>query len=110
METLAIISHIMHYVLAVAALYFCVTLFLRRRVLGWLLLSAVFVEPFYLLVVRAIRGRSLLAYKSVSVSYDGIKEVIYRVDFPFFYILAVIGLFLIFRQSQKEIEGHDMVA
>ena len=110
MEALAIISHLLHYVLAVAALYFCVTLYQRGRVLGWIFISAIFLEPFYLLVVRAIRGRPLLAYKSVSVGSDGIMEVIYRVDFPFFYILAVVGLFLIFRQSQKEIRGHDVVA
>ena len=110
MEALAIISHLLHYVLAVAALYFCVKLFRPRRVWGWLLLSAVFLERFYLLLMRAIRGRSLLAYKSVSASSDGIMEVSYRLDFPFFYILSVIGLFLLFRQTQKKIGGHDDVA
>ena len=102
-EALAIFSHLLHYVLAVAAVYFCVTLFRRGRGLGWLLLSAVFCEPFYLLFMRAIRGRPLLAYKSVSAGSDGIMQVSYRLDFPFLYILAVIELFLLFRQSQRKI-------
>jgi hypothetical protein len=109
MEAVAIISHLLHYVLAAAALYFCVTLYRHRRVWGWLLLSTVFLEPFYLLFVRAIRGRPLLTYKSVSAGSDGIMQVSYRLDFPFFYILAVLGLFLIFRQAQTKIGGHDDV-
>jgi hypothetical protein len=100
MEALAIISHLLHYVLAVAALYFCITLFRRRRVWGWLLLSAVFLEPFYLLFARAIRGRPLLAYKSVSAGSDGIMQVSYRLDFPFFYILAVLGFFYFFDRGR----------
>jgi hypothetical protein len=78
--------------------------------LGWLFVSAIFLEPFYLLVVRAIRGRPLLAYKTVSAGSDSFMHVTYRWDFPLFYILAVVGLFLLFRQSQRKIGGHDVVA
>jgi len=101
MEALAIISHILHFVLAIVAICFCVTLFRRHRACGWLMLSAVFLEPFVLLLMRSIRGRSLLAYKTVSTGSDGIMEISYRVDFPFLYIVAVIGLFMLARRSQN---------
>ena len=103
MEALAIISHLLHFVLAILAVYFCVSLFRRHRECGWLLVSVVFLEPFVLLLMRAIRGRPLLAYKSVSAGSDGIMQVSYRMDFPFLYIIAVIGLFMLVRDSQKKI-------
>jgi hypothetical protein len=74
-ETLAIGSQLLHFVMAILALYFCVTLFLRQHAYGWLLLGAGFLEPFVLLLMRAVRGRSLLAYKTVSSSADGIMQV-----------------------------------
>ena len=103
MEALAIISHLLHFVLAILAIYFCVTLFHRHRACGWLLVSAVFLEPFVLLLMRAIRGRPLLAYKTVSAGADGIMQVSYRMDFPFLYLIAVIGLFMLVRDSQKKV-------
>ena len=109
MEALALISHLFRHVLMFAALYFCITLFRRRGGFGWLFLGAVFLEPLYLLLWRFVHGRPLLAYKSVSGG-EGIMEVNYRVDFPFFYILSVVGLFLLYRQSQKKIGGHDAAA
>jgi hypothetical protein len=53
--------------------------------------------------MRAIRGRPLLAYKTVSADSDGIMQVSYRMDFPFLYIIAVAGLFMLVRESQKKI-------
>ena len=103
MEALAITSHLLHYVLAVLAIYFCVTLFRRSRACGWLLVSAVFLEPFFLLVMRVIHGRPLLAYKTTSLGADGIMQISYRMDFPFCYIVAVVGLFMLVRESQKKI-------
>ena len=103
MEALAIISHLLHFVLAILAIYFCVTLFRRHRACGWLLVSAVFLEPFVLLFMRAIRGRPLLAYKTVSAGSDGIMQVSYRMDLPFLYIIAVAGLFMLVRDSQKKV-------
>lgn len=105
MEALAIISHLLHFVLALSAIYFCVTLFRRHRACGWLLVSAVFLEPFVSLFMRAIRGRSLLAYKTVSAGAEGIAQITYRVDFPFLYTIAVVGLFLLVRDSQKNTES-----
>ncbi len=110
MEALAIISHLLHYVLAILAVYFCIMLFRRGRALGWLLISAVFLEPFLLLVVRVIRGRQLLAYKTVSTGSDGIMQISYRMDFPFLYIVSVVGLFLLVRETQKNMESEDDVA
>jgi hypothetical protein len=105
MEALAIISHLLRYVLAILAVYFCVTLFRQRRACGWLFVSAVFLEPFVLLVMRAVRGSPLLAYKTVSAGSDGIMLVGYRMDFPFLYIIAVVGLFMLVRDSQKKMKS-----
>jgi hypothetical protein len=105
MQSLAIISHLLHYALAVAGVYFCITLFRQRRVFGWLLLSAVFLEPLVLLVMRVFRGRSLLPYKTTALGPDGIAEVSYRMNLPFFYILAVVGLFMLVRESRKKMAG-----
>ena len=110
MEAPAIISHLLHFVLAILAVYFCVTLYRRHHACGWLLVSAVFLEPFLLLVMRAIRGRPLLVYKTMAAGSDGIAQVSYRMDFPFLYIVAVIGLFMLVRHSQKKMEsGNDVV-
>jgi hypothetical protein len=110
MEALAISSHLVRYVLSILAVYFCITLFLRRRALGWLLVSALFLEPFLLLVMRAIHGRPLLAYKTVSAGSDGVMQASYHMDFSFLYLVAVIGLFMLVRGSQKKMENGDFVA
>ena len=87
--------------MAILAIYFCITLFRRHGACGWLLLGAVFLEPFVLLIMRAIHGHPLLTYKTMSAGSDGIGVISYKVDFPVLYIISVIGLFLLVRQSQK---------
>ena len=105
MEAVALISHLLRYVLAIVAILFCVALFRRQRACGWLLVGVVFLEPFVFLFMRAMRGRPWLAYKSVSASPDGVMEVSYRLDFPFFYIAAVVGLFMLMRGAREKVEG-----
>jgi hypothetical protein len=102
MEPFAIISHLLPYVLAIFAVYLCIALFRQRRAFGWLFLSAVFLEPFLKLIICAFRGRPLLPYRTISVGSDGIMQVSYRMDFPFLSILAVVGLFMLLRESQNK--------
>jgi hypothetical protein len=102
MEALAIISHLLHYALALAALYCCVTLFRRQRQVGWLFVSAVFLEPFVLLLMRAFHSRPLLRYKTIGdVGPDGVLNISYNFNFPFLYILAVAGLFILVREVRR---------
>jgi len=103
MEAIAIISHLLHYALAVVAVSFCVILFRRHRLVGWLFLSAVFLEPFLLLVMRGFRGLPLLRYKTIcDVGPDGVQQMSYNIDFPFLYMLAVAGLFMIAREVRRD--------
>jgi hypothetical protein len=100
MESLAIISHLLHFAFAILAVYFCVVLFRRHRAWGWLLVSAVFLQPFVLLVMRAIRGYPLLAYKTAAAGSDGMMQISYRLDFPFLYLITVAGLFMLARDPK----------
>ena len=102
MEIIAIISYLLHYVLAVVAVILCVKLFRRRCQFGWLLVGAVFLEPLALLVMRAFRGRPLLSYETQTLGSDSVLHVNYRLDFPVLYILGVIGLFLLFRGTRHD--------
>ncbi len=102
MGALAIISHLLHYVLATLAVACCVTLFRRHRAVGWIFVSAVFAEPFLLLAMRAIRGLALLPYKTMTTDADGILQVSYRMNFPFLYLVAVAGLLLLVREARRE--------
>jgi uncharacterized membrane protein len=101
MEIIAIISHLLRYVLAVVAVILCVMLFRRQRQFGWLFVGAVFLEPLLLLVMRAFRGRPLLSYKTQALGSDGVLHVNYQWDFPVLYILTVIGLFLLVREARR---------
>jgi hypothetical protein len=105
MEIIAIISHLLRYVLAVTGIILCVILFRRRRQCGWLLIGAIFLEALVPLVGRVLHGSPLLFYKTQTVGSDGVAQINYRFDFPICYILAVIGLYLIFREIQDGKSG-----
>jgi hypothetical protein len=100
---LAIASQILQLLLAGLACFWSATLFRRNGSLGWLLLGGVFLEPFALVAMRMLRGGPWLAYKTMSAGADGVMNVTYRVDFRFFYIISVFGLFLLTRTSKHEI-------
>ena len=101
MEALAILSHLLHYVLAIIAIALCVRFYRRQRQCGWLFLAAVFLEPFVLLIMRAMRGRPLMPYKVVSSGPEPFMQINYRIDFPFLLTLGVIGLFLLARGVRR---------
>jgi hypothetical protein len=100
METIAIVSRLSTYLFALLAVILCIVLFRRQRQFGWLLVSVVFIQPFYALLMRAVHGQPLLTYKLVGVAPDGHQTV--NVDFPFFYIVAIIGLYLLVQKTRHE--------
>jgi hypothetical protein len=102
MELIAIISNLLRYFLALAALVFCVMLFRHYRKIGWLLVGAVFLEPVVQLALRAAQGWPLLPYKRIVPSTDNLLHVEYTWDFPILYLLAVVGLFLLVRKIRDE--------
>jgi hypothetical protein len=81
---------------------FCGVLFRRSRQRGWLLVSVAFMQPFWTLLLRAIHGRQLFTYMTVGVAPDGSQRINYRVDFPVFYVVAIIGLYLLVRKTHHE--------
>ena len=102
MEIIAIISQLSQYIFAALAVIFCVVLYRRQRQFGWLLVSVAFIQPFYALILRAIHGRPLLTYMTVGSTSGGLQTVSYRIDFPFFYIVAIIGLYLLVQKARHE--------
>jgi hypothetical protein len=102
MKALAIISHLSVFVLAILAIVCCIGLYRHHRQIAWLILGAMFLEPFWFLLMRAIKGRPLLAYMSVGAGADGSQIIHYRIGFPFFYILAVIGLYLLVQNARRK--------
>ena len=102
MQTIAIISLLSYYITALLAVVLCVMLFRQSHQRGWLLVSVAFIQPFWLLASRAIHGRQLFTYMTVGVAPDGSQRISYRVDFPFFYVVAIIGLYLLVRKTHHE--------
>lgn len=104
METLAIISQLFTFAIAAAAVILCVYLFRHNRQPGWLLLAAVFLEPFALLAMRAARGGPLLHYATTApepVGPEGALQITLKFEFPAFYIIALIGLILLVRETRS---------
>jgi hypothetical protein len=64
--------------------------------------SGVFLEPFVLMLMRAVRDRPLLRYRTSGPAVDGVGQLTYNVDFPVLYILAVVGLFMLVREMRRE--------
>ena len=102
METLAIISQLSVYALALLAVALCVMLFRRSQQPAWLLVCVVFIQPICGLVMRAINGRPLLHFMSAQVTPDGLQRIRYTVEFPVFSLVAIIGLFLLVRKIRYE--------
>jgi|GEM_PF-4779242 len=101
MEAIAIALYLSRYLLAVAAVSFCILLFRYSHRIGWLFLGALFLEPFFGILIRLSHGRRLLAYRKSSADEDGIAVLNYTWDVPVFYFVAVVGLFLLFREARS---------
>lgn len=102
MEIIAITTQLSRYLFAALAVALCIMLFRRERQFGWLLVSVAFIPSFYALLMRAIHGRPLLTYMSSGTSPEGFARIGYRVDFPIFYLVAIIGLYLLVQQKRHE--------
>jgi hypothetical protein len=102
MQTISIISQLSYYVTALLAVTLCVMLFRQSRQHGWLLVSVAFIQPFWLLASRIIHGRPLLYYITMTTAPDGSLKTSYRIEFPFFYIVAIIGLYLLVKKTRHE--------
>jgi hypothetical protein len=102
-EIFAIALAIFRFVLAGAAIVLCVMLFRRAHRIGWLLLAAMFVEPFCSLAVRAAHGRHLLVYRTWGPDTgDGTAHMILHYNISAEYICAVVGLYLLARGVRRE--------
>jgi hypothetical protein len=102
METIAIISYLSYLVFALLAVILCVILFRYSRQRGWLLVSVTFLQPFWLLFIHAIQGRHLLPYMTVVTAPDGSQRTSVPIDFPVFYIVAIIGLYLLVQKARRD--------
>ena len=102
MEIIAIIFYLSYLVSAALAIYLCVILFRHYHQFGWLLVSVTFLQPFWLLLLRAINGHVALSYMTVGVAADGSQKINYRIDFPIFYVVAIIGLYLLVKKTRNE--------
>lgn len=106
----AITSHLLHFVVALLAIWCCILLFRHHRQRGWILLAAIFLEPFVLLVMRAIRARPLLPYRTYGGVVDGALQVNYRIDFPVLLIVAAVGLWMLVRHARREAANNPLQA
>jgi hypothetical protein len=94
--------YVSRFVLGAAAIALCVLLFRRSRNVGWLCLGVLFSEPFYLLALRIVQGRRIFPYvMSGGSTPGGAQELTIRFEIPILYILAVVGLFLLYRRAQR---------
>lgn len=104
MEILAFASQLLPLVLSGLAILYCILLFRQRRHFGWLLMGTIFLEPYSSFLLRAIYGRPLLIHSTVSLepgSHGMDTLVSYHFAFPIFYILAVVGLYLLVRDMRQ---------
>lgn len=105
MDTLAILSQLLPLALASFAVVCCVRLFRRRRESGWLLLAAVFLQPFGSFLARALHGRPLLIHSTTTVKPGHgalVRIVSYHFDFPVLLIIAVVGVYLLGREARHD--------
>jgi hypothetical protein len=93
---------ILTLVLAGAALVFCILIFRLNRNCGWLLLGVSFTYPFYRVVWRMAHGWSPFWYLHPAGGANGIPGQKIILEFPFWSVLAVLGLFLIYRKAKRE--------
>lgn len=92
-----------HLALAAAAITFCILLFRQSRSYGWLLLAVTFVEPFYRVVWRVIRGLPPLWYiQSSRLGPNDVNILKIQFDIPTLSAFAVAGLFLLYWRAKHE--------
>jgi hypothetical protein len=84
---------VLQYPLGLLAVGACIFLFVRSRHPGWLLLSAIFLEPFFWLIYGMAQGLPFpLRYRQAFYDDAGILHESISYNVPFFLIVAVVGL------------------
>ncbi len=102
MEALAILLALSRYALAIAAVYLCILLYRHYRHIGWLVLGLSLLDPLVHLLLRLVQGRPLLVYRTSGPAVDGVATMSYRLEFPYYWILTVLALFLLLRATRHE--------
>jgi hypothetical protein len=100
MEIIAAILFVSRFVLAAIAVSLCIMLFRHYRHIGWLVLGSSFLTPFLFSLFRFVQGRPLLTYRTSGPVVDGVARLNYRLEFPIFYLVVVIALFLLIREAR----------
>ena len=101
-HVLPFVIEISQYPLGLLAIGLCAFLCIRTRQFGWLLLSSIFVAPFFYLIYGILRGLSFpLHYRKIIYDDSGLRHESISYNVPFFLILAVTGLLLIAREKRK---------
>jgi hypothetical protein len=99
MEIIAAILFFSRFVLAATAVSLCIMLFRHYRHIGWLVLGSSFLSPFLFLLLRLCQSRPLLTYRSSGpIVVGGATQLNFRLEFPVFYLVVVIALFLLIRE------------
>ena len=91
----------LNYVLAAVAVVLCVVLFRHYRRMGWLVLGAAFLTPFFFASLRLAHGLPFLTYRSYGITPAGSAQVWYRFDIPGFYLIVVVALALLVRDARR---------
>ncbi len=84
-----------NFVLAGISVGLCIALFRQRREIGWLLLGTAFLYPFLTALLRVLQGRHFFTYISHGPVVNGVAQINYNLEFPWFYLLVVLGLVML---------------
>jgi hypothetical protein len=101
MENLAAISYFANFALSATATFLAFKLFRRYRHCGWLMLGVAFLSPFGFLLLRLLHGRPLLTFRSYGPAVNGVAQLTYRVEIPWFYMVVVAGLLSLYRDARS---------
>jgi hypothetical protein len=101
LEILAAALFVSRFLLAAIAIGLCLLLFGKSWLAGWILLALAFLEPFILELIRLIQNKPLLTYRAVGPVVNGAMTLNYRLEFPFFYLITVVGLFALVKGFQR---------
>lgn len=81
MQSVAILLDVSHDILAVVAFILCLVLFRRHRQTGWLFVSAVFLEPLWILLLHALKGETVDLLQ-VADAVEWLVECKLQIGFP----------------------------
>src|SRR3954453_22191186 len=101
MDAVAIFLQVLKYGVSVLGVRYCMMLFRQYRQPAWLLIGPLFAEPWFLLILRAVRGQTWFVYRRFSSDALSHATVTYVMEFQVLQIMALLGLYLLVRQSRE---------